>query len=113
MVAKRFLIALLVLAGTWLAVPAATGQILGGAPALGKEDRSHGLKVSAQILPAADKQPPRLSIVAEIPAGWHIYSITQKPGGPKRTIIQLPESTKFRLEGPLTAPPDTEVERAK
>ncbi|MCE9554384.1 MAG: thioredoxin family protein [Planctomycetes bacterium] len=113
MISKRFLVALLMLAVGGLAVPAATAQPLGRALAAGKVDRSHGLKVSAQILPASDKQPPRLSIVAEIPAGWHIYSITQKPGGPKRTIIQLPESTQFRLAGALAATPGPTVEREK
>lgn len=113
MVSKRFLVALLVLAGGYSAVSSAMSQPVERAPAAGNVDRSHGLKVSAQILPAGDKQPARLNIVAEIPAGWYIYSITQKPGGPKRTIIQLPENTQFRLAGPLAAAPAPTVEREK
>ena len=42
---------------------------------------------TASILPAADNQPLRLSITAEISDGWHIFSLTQAPGGPKRTRI--------------------------
>jgi len=78
-----------------------------------KGDPAHGLKVSAQLLSADGKQPLRLSIVADIPPGWHIYSITQKPGGPKRSIIQLKESPQFRLSGSLVAAPPPTVEREK
>ena len=109
----RFLAALLVVAWGGLAMPAADAQLFGRPPSEGEQDRSHGLKVSAQLLPAGENLPARLSITADIPAGWHIYSITQKPGGPKRSIIQLPESKQFRLAAALTPAPAPTVEREK
>ena len=113
MSAVRFLAALLALAWGCLTLPAADAQLFGRPAAVGEQDRSHGLKVSAQLLPAAENQPPRLSITADIPIGWHIYSITQKPGGPKRSNIQLPESKQFRLAAALTPAPAPTVEREK
>jgi len=110
MLARRFLAAYCALMFLTLAGWAVRGQ----AAQLGKkDDPAHGLKVGARLLAADGKQPLRLSIVADIPPGWHIYSITQKPGGPKRSIIQLKESPQFRLSGPLTAAPAPTVEREK
>ena len=111
MVRWRVWATMLALGCAYLAIPTADAQLLGQKQ--DKEDRSHGLKVSAQILAAAEKQPPRLRIVADIPSGWHIYSVTKKPGGPQRTVIQLPESKQFRLAGALTATPPATVEREK
>lgn len=52
---------------------------------------------SAKILPAQGSNPPRLQVAAKINDGWHIYSITQKPGGPVRTKIKLGESSRFKI----------------
>ena len=40
-----------------------------------------------------------LFITAQIKSGWHIYSITQEPGGPIRTQIDLTPSPQYRLAG--------------
>ena len=48
--------------------------------------------------PTAD-EPARLFVTATIKPGWHIYSITQPPGGPIATTIQLPPSEAYRLMG--------------
>jgi thiol:disulfide interchange protein len=50
----------------------------------------------------------RLSVTAEIAPGWHIYSVTQRSGGPQRTEIRLQPSRDFRLAGAFAPdkPPD-------
>ena len=49
---------------------------------------------------------------AVIPAGWHLYSITQPPGGPVRTVITLPQAgSAFLLAGNVRAPdPDVALD---
>ncbi|MEO7995927.1 MAG: cytochrome c biogenesis protein CcdA, partial [Gemmatimonadaceae bacterium] len=48
---------------------------------------------------------------AIIPAGWHLYSITQPPGGPVRTVISLPPGSAFVLVGKVRAPdPDVALD---
>ncbi len=62
--------------------------------------------------PTAD-QPARLLITATIKPGYHIYSITQAPGGPLATVIKLSPSQAYRLIGDFqSAPlPKKEIER--
>ena len=59
-------------------------------------DESAGdLTVHASILPASGDKPAQLAIAADIPAGWHTYSITQPAGGPNRTQIKLAPSDEY------------------
>jgi thiol:disulfide interchange protein DsbD len=44
-----------------------------------------------------------VTIQADIASGWHIYSITQKPGGPIPLSIKL-ESGDFAVRGLIQAP---------
>lgn len=48
--------------------------------------------------PAADRSA-QLFITATIQRGWHIYSITQPPGGPLATKIKLEPSDSYRVMG--------------
>ena len=57
------------------------------------------LTIHASFTKAEGQRPAQLSIMAQIPAGWHIYSITQRDGGPNRTRIDLKPSDQFRLRG--------------
>src|SRR6266852_4433052 len=41
---------------------------------------------------------------AAIGEGWHIYSISQIPGGPTRTVISLADRQPFQQEGAVTGP---------
>ncbi|HEY4760304.1 MAG TPA: cytochrome c biogenesis protein CcdA, partial [Thermoguttaceae bacterium] len=70
------------------------------------------VKISAQFSPPTAKQPARLFITSEIKPGWHIYSITQLPGGPVRTQIKLNQSPQYRLLGQFQSlkPPKKEKE---
>lgn len=45
---------------------------------------------------------------ARIGEGWHLYSMTQPPGGPRATRIEIVGDPPFRLAGPIERPaPDT------
>ena len=41
---------------------------------------------------------------ATIPAGWHLYSVTQPPGGPLPTVIAIAPKSPFALSGKIKAP---------
>ncbi len=69
------------------------------------------VKLKAQFTPPAGKQPAMLFITAEIKKGWHIYSITQEPGGPIRTKIQLVPSPQYRLAGEFQSQPKPKKEK--
>lgn len=48
-------------------------------------------------------RPAELFVTARLKPGYWLYSITQPSGGPHRTVIELEESSAFRLRGPFTA----------
>jgi thiol:disulfide interchange protein DsbD len=43
-------------------------------------------------------------VSARISPGWHIYSITQAPGGPTPTTITVPDKQPFTLAGFVIGP---------
>jgi thiol:disulfide interchange protein len=57
------------------------------------------VKLYARFTPPTEKRPAILFISADIKRGWHIYSITQEPGGPIRTEIKLSQSPQYGLAG--------------
>ena len=69
------------------------------------------VKLNARFTPPAGKQPAMLFITADIKQGWHIYSITQEPGGPIRTEIELAPSPQYRLAGEFKAQPKPKKEK--
>ena len=49
---------------------------------------------------------------AAIPLGWHLYSLTQPPGGPVPTVISVSAGSPFALSGRVKAPePDVAADR--
>ncbi len=46
----------------------------------------------------------KVKLRALIPQGWHLYSITQPPGGPSPTRITAPAGSAFALTGSLGIP---------
>ena len=60
------------------------------------------VKVSAVIEPGSDGKPDMLAVTARLEEGWHLYSVTQKPGGPRPTVISIdpksPRKTTGRFE---------------
>jgi DsbC/DsbD-like thiol-disulfide interchange protein len=45
-----------------------------------------------------------LQLQADIAPGWHIYSLTQKPGGPIPLRISLSNAADVSIRGTITAP---------
>ena len=45
-----------------------------------------------------------ITLVAAIEPGWHIYSLTQKSGGPIPLTISVPAGDPFVLSGAVTGP---------
>ena len=70
------------------------------------------VSVASQFSAPTADQPARLFVTATIKPGWHIYSITQPPGGPLATKIRLTPSQEYRIAGYFQAvpPPETKVE---
>jgi suppressor for copper-sensitivity B len=57
--------------------------------------------------PTADR-PAVLTITAKVAPGWHVFAITQAPGGPQATKIRLTPSTQYQQIGPFRAWPEPE-----
>jgi thiol:disulfide interchange protein DsbD len=47
----------------------------------------------------------RVDVTAHLEDGWHVYSITQPPGGPVTTTIQFARDGVFSLAGAIESPP--------
>jgi thiol:disulfide interchange protein len=45
-----------------------------------------------------------IELQADIQKGWHVYSISQMPGGPETTVISFPSKQPFRQDGLLQPP---------
>jgi thiol:disulfide interchange protein DsbD len=73
------------------------GQASGGM--LGQASSQPKVQVSAEFTAPADGSQGRLFVVADIEPGWHIYSLTQPPGGPVASEIEVEPSADYRLRG--------------
>jgi len=106
----------------WISLAACLLSVLAGMPASGQLPQLPGLggplaapdepslEIDAHLSDVADKVG-KLTITAEIPAGRHIYSITQKTGGPMKTEIQVSASEQYQLAGELEAAQAPEIHR--
>ncbi len=94
--------------GRWLLVISALG--LAARVACAQE---HPIRLSAKVSGPTTVVGPggdfTVEIDARIPPGWHLYSVTQPPGGPMRTTIAVGPASVFRLHGAIQASA-TEVE---
>jgi DsbC/DsbD-like thiol-disulfide interchange protein len=62
---------------------------------------------------AAPGVKTELALAAQIDEGWHIYSLTQGPGGPFPSKITIPSGQLFTLAGPIKASaPDVKFDDA-
>ncbi len=51
--------------------------------------------ISARVEPGSNGQPDQVAVTAMLEDGWHLYAITQKPGGPIATTIRIdPDSPR-------------------
>ncbi len=73
-------------------------------------DESAKVTVKGVIEPPQADRQAMLVITAQIVPDWHIYSISQPPGGPIRSKIKLPQSADFHLQlGDFVAKPAAEI----
>ncbi|MBN1588622.1 MAG: thioredoxin family protein [Pirellulales bacterium] len=63
------------------------------------------VSVTAEVSPPIGKQPGQLSINVRIDPTWHIYSITQPPGGPLATEIEVRFLDGVRQVGDIRVEP--------
>ena len=61
------------------------------------------VKTSAFFTAPKADHPAMLYVTAEIAPDWHIYSITQPPGGPVKSKIKITEAPDFKLAGEFKA----------
>jgi DsbC/DsbD-like thiol-disulfide interchange protein len=61
--------------------------------------------VSAKFTAATSERPAILLITAKIASGRHTYSLTQPPGGPQPTSIELQPSPNYRLVSKFRSQP--------
>ena len=113
MIGRMFFIALLtvtlaVTGPAWaqFSLPGTPG-VSGGSLLPGGDNRH--MTVSGQFTTASPGQPAMLFITAELEPHWYIYSITQAPGGPVRTTIELKPSPNYRLLGDFRSMPAPEA----
>ena len=72
------------------------GNIFGNQPAA----QESPLELESFIVPGTNMKPALLVVRAKMATGWHVYSLTQKPGGPPKTEIALRQSQVFSfIEG--------------
>lgn len=106
---RHLLIGFLVAVFAIASMTCATAQELDGLglPGFGSggQQDADTVTVDAEILPGANGGPAHLLITAKIIPGWHIGSITQKPGGPKKTELKLDASNRYRATGTFLADP--------
>ena len=62
--------------------------------------------ITTGFSPATANQPAILMITAQIAPGKHAYSLTQPPGGPQPTKIELDRSPDYRLLAPFRSQPE-------
>ena len=63
--------------------------------------------ITAAIEAGRDGTPDMLAVTATLEEGWHLYAVTQKPGGPIATRIKVDDGSPRSLSGgfvPDTAP---------
>ena len=74
-------------------------QLLPGLSNLNSAVPDANLRVTARVRISANSRVGMLEVTATMNESWHVYSITQPPGGPMKTTIKLAPSEDFRLLG--------------
>jgi thiol:disulfide interchange protein len=103
------MMAMLALAAIVFAASVAQAQLelrppgSGGLADLGSGKSEPVVKTSGYFTAPASDKPGMLFISAEVAPGWHIYSITQSPGGPLRTKLKISDSPNYKLAGEFKA----------
>lgn len=84
--------------------PAAFGQALPPAGGSGRQ-----VHAAARLVVPDGVSQGQVQVSVQIAPGWHIYGLSQPPGGPLRTTIALESSPQFQLAGDWSAVPAPRV----
>ncbi len=85
-------------------------EALNNGPRVGATD-GPPVTLHAQWAVAAGHQPATLYVTAKISPGWHIYSLTQKSGGPVPSKVTVEGGAGYKVTGPFTPLEMPEVKR--
>lgn len=66
---------------------------------------------AAQFQLKKDSREGRLSFTIKLPAEWHVYSLTQKTGGPLKSRIGIDAAPEFEVTGAFEPNRDPEIHR--
>jgi thiol:disulfide interchange protein DsbD len=81
-------------------------------PIGGQNQNDAVVTIESQFSTATAQAPAMLWVTAKMKPGWHIYSITQAPGGPVASKIALKPSNDYRLMGEFQPSPPPEKKAA-
>ncbi|MEO8493973.1 MAG: cytochrome c biogenesis protein CcdA [Planctomycetota bacterium] len=70
-----------------------------GIPGLGGSSGGEKAEFAAEYRIAEGTRNGRLSVTATMEADWHVYSVTQLPGGPMRSVIKLDSRDQANVTG--------------
>ncbi|MBM4022469.1 MAG: hypothetical protein FJ284_09565 [Planctomycetes bacterium] len=65
--------------------------------------------ITATIKPGETGGPDTLAVTATLEDGWHLYAVTQRPGGPLATTITVAPDSPRQTTGPFVAQPTPSV----
>ncbi len=74
------------------------------APVYAQDPIKWSVKSDATKKPVKPGDKITARVTAQIDSAWHLYSITQPPGGPITTTISVPAGQPFKLAGKIGAP---------
>jgi suppressor for copper-sensitivity B len=57
------------------------------------------VRITAAIESGTGGDPDVVAVTATLDPGWHLYSLTQKPGGPRPTAIEIADDSPRRIVG--------------
>lgn len=72
-------------------------NLFGGAPDSG----GNHIQFSGSFTVEKESRRGTLTLSADIDPGWHVYSLTQVPGGPQKSQIKVTESKSYQQLGPF------------
>ncbi|MFM7413555.1 MAG: protein-disulfide reductase DsbD family protein [Planctomycetota bacterium] len=67
------------------------------------------VRIEARIEPGSGTGPDVLAVTAALEDGWHLYAVTQQPGGPIATRVTVAGDSVRKVAGPFV--PDVEPHR--
>lgn len=68
-------------------------------------DEASEIEITAVIEPGTAGKADMLAVTATLEEGWHLYAITQKPGGPLATKIAVAADSPRQATGPFVSDP--------